>query len=499
MKPFQTGTPESVGISSGTIQAFLDRAEEEGIELHGFSVYRYGKLCASGAFAPYKEETLHLMYSSTKSVVSIAIGFAEQEGKLKLSEKIADLFSEELKGVDLDRNPNLKEATIESLLTMSCGHHELVNPYQEHWIRAFFEQYAPSRPGKHFLYSNPGVNLLVAVLKKKTGMNMVEYLRPRLLEPLEMEAGIHCDALQDGTEIGGGGLFWSLADFSRFALFLLNRGRIGDKQLLNEGWFDRACTEQIRTGDSPDAEGYGYLIWMGRAENAYECRGMLGQYAVILPGQDAFVVTTANGSLFPEAGNNQERIVDLIYDVLVNGMEEKPLPEDRESYLLLQDRIGKLSLPALPYSWSDMENKLRGKVYRTGTPLTAAAFLGYEFLNKSPLHQLHFSELSFCTKQDRLELILHAEETLMIPLGKKGNFLTSDVCGETSAACARWRSRRCMELEIRLLEGILGIRYLLRFDPDGNSFVVEADPIQAFGFSAGSVDADQWIFEAVKG
>ena len=347
---------------------------------------------------------------------------------------------------------------------------------------------------EHFLYNTPGVNLLCAILKRKTGEGLAEYLRPRLFDPLGM-GSVRCDKLTDGTDIGGGGLFWSLEDFCRFALFLLNRGSWEGRQLLAEEWFGRACVPQITASlAGGDPCGYGYLIWMGRRKGAFQCNGMLGQYAIILPEQEAFVVTMANCTLFPEASDCQNRLADLVYDILVEGMQEDAFPEDPEEQILLSRRLKKLALPGLSYSWSDMEKKLAGKVYRTETPVSAAAFLGYQFLNESPLHRISVEEISFRPEEDVLWLLAGRDGRIRIPLGKKSAFVRQELCGETAAGCARWRSRRCLELEIRLLEGILGVRYLFRFSKEGDAFTVEADPIQAFGFSAGAVDADRWSF-----
>lgn len=89
---FKDVTPESTGISSKGILNFLDRIEENQIELHSFMVIRHGQCAAKGWWKPYDEKFRHPLYSFSKSLTATAIGFAEQEGILSLDEKIVDIF-----------------------------------------------------------------------------------------------------------------------------------------------------------------------------------------------------------------------------------------------------------------------------------------------------------------------------------------------------------------------------------------------------------------------
>lgn len=89
---FKDVTPESAGISSKGILNFLDRIEENQIELHSFMVIRHGQCAAKGWWKPYDEKFRHPLYSFSKSLTATAIGFAELEGILSLDEKIVDIF-----------------------------------------------------------------------------------------------------------------------------------------------------------------------------------------------------------------------------------------------------------------------------------------------------------------------------------------------------------------------------------------------------------------------
>ena len=91
---FKDVTPESVGISSKGIMKFLDRMEQNQIELHSFMVLRHGQCAAKGWWKPYDEKFRHPLYSFSKSLTATAIGFAQQEGILSVDEKIVDIFPE---------------------------------------------------------------------------------------------------------------------------------------------------------------------------------------------------------------------------------------------------------------------------------------------------------------------------------------------------------------------------------------------------------------------
>ena len=178
---FKDVTPESAGISSKGILNFLDRIEENQIELHSFMVIRHGQCAAKGWWKPYDEKFHHPLYSFSKSLTATAIGFAELEGILSLDEKIVDIFPDLL-----PENPseNLKKITLHHLLIMGCGHETEIMDNSENWISTFLHHPVLHEPGTFYKYNTAGTNMLAAVLRKKTGQNVTEFLKSRLLEPL---------------------------------------------------------------------------------------------------------------------------------------------------------------------------------------------------------------------------------------------------------------------------------------------------------------------------
>ena len=109
-------TPEAEGLSSEAIIKFIDAIEsarDRSIEVHSFMIVRHGKVLAEGWWSPYRHDLKHTMYSASKSFTSTAIGLAEAEGKLKLTDKVISFFPESLPDTI---SPYLAQMDIDDLL-----------------------------------------------------------------------------------------------------------------------------------------------------------------------------------------------------------------------------------------------------------------------------------------------------------------------------------------------------------------------------------------------
>ena len=219
-----TCTPESAGIPSASVTAMLDELYAQGIEMHSFMLLRHGKVCAQGAWKPYDMDEPHIMFSFSKSLTSTAIGFAVQEGILSLDDRLVDLFPDKA-----PENPseNLQKCCVRHLLMMGCGHETEIKwgPDQANdWVKDFLHHPFVYEPGSHFLYNTAGTNMLCAILRKKAGQSLTEFLGPRLFAPLGM-TDIQCHTLPDGTSMGGAGCSLTIGDMARFMQFVANRGQ----------------------------------------------------------------------------------------------------------------------------------------------------------------------------------------------------------------------------------------------------------------------------------
>ena len=178
-------TPEAEGVSSEGILDFLEAAAKSNHEFHSFMVLRHGKVVAEGWWNPYRSDLKHTMYSCSKSFAATAVGFAVAEKKLTVEDKVIAFFPEDLPAT---MPPFLAELRIKDLLSMSVGHEKdptsKVSAREADWVKAFFAIPIVHQPGTKFLYNSAATFMLSAIVQKVTGQKIVDYLKPRLFDPL---------------------------------------------------------------------------------------------------------------------------------------------------------------------------------------------------------------------------------------------------------------------------------------------------------------------------
>ena len=182
-------TPEAQGIPSAAITAFLAAVEQHDCGLHSLMLLRHGHVVAEGWWSPYPPSAPHILYSLSKSFTSTAIGLAVAEGRLSVDDPVLGFFSAEA-----PRKPsaNLAAMRIRHLLSMSTGHDHDTTEYlwkrrDGDWPRAFLTRPVAYAPATHFLYNTGASYMLSAIIQRVTGQTLLEYLRPRLFEPLGIE------------------------------------------------------------------------------------------------------------------------------------------------------------------------------------------------------------------------------------------------------------------------------------------------------------------------
>ena len=290
-------TPEEVEVDSKVVQAFLDKCTELGKELHSLMVLRHGKVACEVYKEPFNKNSVHMMYSFSKSVTSVAVGLAIDEGFFTLETKFLDIFPE-------FRNPKkpdayLEELCVRDLLTMRGGKgvSVLSSKSKDSWLKNFVNSDWYAEPGTQFLYINECMYVLCCIIVKTTGMSVTEFLTPRLWEPLGIDVP-YWETDPRGIETGGWGLMLKTEDAAKFTLCMQQMGKYAGKQVIPEWWVKEASKKQAETADStnkPDSRvGYGYCFWRCAGyENAYRADGMYSQYGIVFEDLDACVITTA--------------------------------------------------------------------------------------------------------------------------------------------------------------------------------------------------------------
>ena len=339
-------TPEAQGIPSSAIQAFVDAAEKNVDALHSLVVLRHGQVVAEGWWEPYRKGEPHVLFSLSKSFASTGIGLAIAEGRLSLDDTVLSFFPEE---APADPSDNLKAMRVRDLLAMSTGHHaDVIDnfPYTDPAVsqtRVFLSLPVAHKPGTHFVYNTPASYMLSAIVQKVTGTPLVDYLGPRLFEPLGISRP-KWDATPKGVSLGGFGLSVTTEDIARFGQLYLQKGQWNGKQILPAEWVAVATSRQVSNGSKPDSDweqGYGYQFWRCR-HGAYRGDGAFGQYCIVLPEQDAVVAITSGL-------RDMQAVLNLVWEHLLPGMKAGgALPADGAAQDRLTKKLGSLSLPPQP-------------------------------------------------------------------------------------------------------------------------------------------------------
>jgi len=142
--------PETQGVSSAAVLDFLTAVKGANLELHSLMVVRHGHVIAEGWWAPYRAQSVHTLYSLTKSFTSTAVGCAVAEGLLKVDDPVIAFFPQDLPE---KVSSNLAALRVEHLLTMSAGHAEETNATitaEEDWVKAFLRCPIEHAPRQRF-------------------------------------------------------------------------------------------------------------------------------------------------------------------------------------------------------------------------------------------------------------------------------------------------------------------------------------------------------------
>lgn len=335
--PLPRSTPEAQGVSSKAIHDFVETADKINT-LHSFMILRHGRVIAEGWWKPEAADRPHVLASLSKSFNATAVGLAIHEGKLSLDDPVLKFFPAD---APAEPSENLKAMKVRDLLTMSCGHDtEPKTVGGAPTVRQFLAHPVLHRPGTHFQYNTLGSYTLSAIVTKATGQTTLEYLKPRLFEPLGIE-NPQWDSSPEGNSLGGYGLKLCTEDIAKFGQLYLQKGKWDGKQLLPPEWVEQATSKQVPNEKESHTkigidwqQGYGFQFWRC-THNAFRGDGAGGQLCVVIPDQDMVVAITAQTGDF-------QREMNAIWDNLLTAVHAQVLPEDAVSQEQLRRAISKL-------------------------------------------------------------------------------------------------------------------------------------------------------------
>ncbi len=463
--------PEAEGVSSEDILDFLDAVSKSEHEIHSFMFLRHGKVIAEGWWDPYAPELKHTMYSTSKSFTSTAVGFAVNEDLISVTDRVISFFPGDLPDT---LSSYLSELTISDLLSMSAGHD--TDPtfkaisMDTNWVRAFLAWPIVHEPGSFFLYNTLGSYVLSAIVQEVSGEQILEYLTPRLFEPLGIQ---DADWETDPRDIntGGWGLRIRTEDMAKFGQLYLQKGSWKGQQVLPAEWIEEATTLKIE--QAPDLtrsekdmsdwlQGYCYQFWRSR-HNSYRADGAYGQFIIILPEQDAVIVLTA------ETGDMQEEL-NLVWTYLLPAIKTDVLPENEATAQKLTQALSFLSLPAEKATDNPpLASHISDKGFKMDSNSNHIVSLSLSFEEEK-------CRLSITTDTGSFVFAFGSGEWLRAETAKPGPGLLSGSTDDITrlspykvAGCYRWNSDQELVLTLRYIESPHTQTFTCRFENNSMS------------------------------
>ena len=325
---FHTASPDSQGVPSGAILQFLTELDRLDVDLHSLYIFRNGFQLLGANRRPYQGDTPRRIYSAAKALTGLAVLFAIQEGLVSLKTRLTQLFPEDLPETV---TPRMESITVYHLLTMTTGHdRDTFRPVlnSTNSVRAFLEEPLDFEPGTHFLYNNGVPHILGLIVKKVSGINYLDFLLPRFLEPL----GIYCTVEQTQRgELEGSRTMCTAEGFAKLSLFYLQEGNWNGQQLLDARLVRAAVSFQVPTRrcssisfmHSDQLAGYGFQLWRNAREGA-RLDGGRSQFGFLFPDKEMAIVCNAieeDSGLIPA----------VLWDTLYSAIQPQAVPDHGES------------------------------------------------------------------------------------------------------------------------------------------------------------------------
>ena len=451
--------PEAQGVSSTALLKFVEEAEEKIDALHSIMVVRHGQVIAEGWWAPYAADEPHQLFSLSKSFTSTAVGLAIADGKLSVDDTVLSFFPDE---APAKPSANLRAMRVRDLLTMATGqHNEDLQGFsytsEESVVKKFLALPVTHKPGTFFVYNTAATYMLSALVQKATGQTVLDYLRPRLFEPLGITHPAW-EASKQGVSMGGFGLSIRTEDIARFGQLYLQRGQWEGKQLVPAAWVATATSRWMSNGSAPTSDweqGYGFQFWRCRY-GVIRGDGAHGQFCIVMPEHDTVVAITAGT-------RDLQGVLNVVWAHLLPVLQANALPADVAAQGKLHQKLASLSLrqPAA-----------------VATPALATSLAGRRYVfprNPQAIEALMLTPAA--GKRPGAELTVKiggAEERIKISgeTWTRGELTTGLVAGAVAWRGA-WTAADTFTLDVVRYQTPFAVRYRLRFAGSEVTFVTQ--------------------------
>jgi len=464
-------TPESCGVSSAAIEAYLKVLEDNHLAMHDIVMSRGDEIFFTQYYTPFTPDQEHRLYSVTKSLVAVAAGFCIDDGLFKLDDRLVDYFPEE-SALQPDRN--FQNLTLRNMLMMAtageCPYWFEARPGD----RVNFYIRAPrkhSRPGgSYFEYDSTGSFVMGSLVEKVTGKTLVDYLTEKLFSKIGVKGPVRALKAPGGHTWSDSAFLMRPEDLLLVVRFLMNGGQWEGIRLLSENYVREATSNLISTGDgiSADGQGYGFYIWKFFGDGFF-FNGMGSQFAVAVPEKNMIFVCNGDNQGCDNAG---DIILKNFYRMIALTASDS-LPENAKALKELKAFQSTLKLfSAYGNKTSDMAESISGKRYIND----AANPMGITEITLS----FHGDEglFSYLNAQGEKSIPFGLCKNCFAPFPQRGY---SDQIGSQpggrlykGAYSAAWKDPCTLWLKVQLIDDYFGnMDAIFSFSPDGKRFKLE--------------------------
>ena len=335
---WRTSAPQDQGLNHKILKKLIKRIRRNVISgIDSLLIARNGYLVTEEYFNGWGPEDLHTLQSDSKSVTSLLVGIALEQGKISnLDQPVLSFFPEYPK----IRNADERKAamTLRDLLTMRTGLDWSENPYegsplfrlnncQCDWLKFVLDWPMREDPGTRFEYNSGGVILLAGVIRNAASVPTDTFAQRYLFDPLGITQVRWYYGEPDNLPHTGGGLNLRPRDMAKIGYLMLRGGRWEEEQIVSADWVRESTSHAVtypRTFASHPVD-YGYLWWLlstdaqggstGGDSDIYTASGAQGQWIFVIPKYDMVVVSTGNTPFF-------DRAVDFLYSDILPAVNQ---------------------------------------------------------------------------------------------------------------------------------------------------------------------------------
>ena len=321
---WRTSPAADQGMNITILEAGGQAIADNSAIVRSMVVVRHGYIVYEEYFTQlYDQDSMHIIYSCTKSVTSSLIGIALEQGYIhNTSQKLVNLLSDwTITNPDSRKN----DITLEHLLTMTGGFEWSEGGadddyfhmrFTDDWVQYVLDRPMAANPGAVFTYNTGGSHLLSAILNKTTGISASAFAEEYLFGPLGIDSYTwEMDPL--GINNGGAGIALTPRNMAKFGLLYLNNGTWDGEQIVPEEWVLRSLTPHVYL--TTDLS-YGYQWWINTLDEIPSARGYAGQFIYPVPEYDIVVVFTS------DMVNQYMNLEQIVIDYVIGAVDESLIP-----------------------------------------------------------------------------------------------------------------------------------------------------------------------------